>query len=188
MRNTKFQTPKCRATPSPNPQARQLEFRRRHQNFRCLQFGISLVFGFWSLVFSLPSSVSAQTYALDWSTIDGGGGTSTGGVYAVSGAIGQPDAGRMSGGNYSVDGGFWGLIAAVQPPGSPLLSIARTSTNTIAVSWPSPSAGFVLQVNTNGVNTVNWSNVVTAPLDDGSFKTVIVNPPVGNRIYRLMRP
>ena len=57
------------------------------------------MFGFWSLVFSLPSSVAAQTYALDWSTIDGGGGTSTGGVYAVSGTIGQPDAGRMSGGN-----------------------------------------------------------------------------------------
>jgi hypothetical protein len=29
---------------------------------------------------------------LDWFTIDGGGGTSTGGVYAVSGTIGQPDA------------------------------------------------------------------------------------------------
>ena len=146
------------------------------------------MFGFWCLVFSLPSSVAAQTYALDWSTIDGGGGSSTGGVYAVSGTTGQPDAGRMNGDNYSVDGGFWGLIAAVQAPGSPALAIARTITNTVAVSWPSPSTGFVLQVNTNGVNTLNWSNVVAAPVDDGSFKTVIVNPPVGNRFYRLFRP
>ena len=136
----------------------------------------------------LTLSVCAQNYSIGWSTIDGGGGTSTGGVYAISGTIGQPDAGRMNGGNYSVDGGFWGLIAAVQPPGSPALAIARTSTNTIAVSWPSPSAGFVLQVNTNGINTVNWSNVVTAPLDDGSLRTVIVNPPTGNRFYRLIRP
>ena len=43
------------------------------------------------LVFAL--NASAQSYAIDWHTIDGGGGTSTGGVYAVSGTIGQHDAG-----------------------------------------------------------------------------------------------
>ena len=44
----------------------------------------------------------AQTYSIDWSTIDGGGGTSTGGVYSVSGTIGQPDAGGpMTNGQYS---------------------------------------------------------------------------------------
>jgi hypothetical protein len=42
---------------------------------------------------------SAQTYSIDWSTVDGGG-TSTGGVYSVSGTLGQPDAGAMSGGDY----------------------------------------------------------------------------------------
>jgi hypothetical protein len=34
-------------------------------------------------------------YSIDWSTIDGGGGTSTGGVYSVTGTIGQPDAGAI---------------------------------------------------------------------------------------------
>ena len=70
-------------------------------------------------------------------------------------------------------------------PGAPLLSIFRTATNTVAVLWPSPSPGFTLQQNTNGIGTVNWSNVVTAPLDDGTTKTLIVNPPTGNRYYRL---
>ena len=129
-----------------------------------------------------------QSYSIDWHTIDGGGGTSTGGVYSVSGTIGQPDAGRMSGGNFTIDGGFWGIISAVQTPGAPLLTIARTTTNTVAVSWPSPSTGFNLQVNTNGLGTVNWSNVVTLPSDDGAFRTVIVNPPTGNRFYRLSKP
>ena len=78
----------------------------------------------------------AQIYRIDWFTIDGGGGTSTGGVYQVSGTIGQPDAGKMSGGTYTLDGGFWGIIAAVQTPGSPLLRIVRTSTNTVLVAWP----------------------------------------------------
>lgn len=32
--------------------------------------------------------------------MDGGGGTSTGGVFTVGGTIGQPDEGAMSGGNY----------------------------------------------------------------------------------------
>lgn len=38
------------------------------------------------------SAALAQSYSIDWFTIDGGGGTSTGGVYSVSGTIGQPDA------------------------------------------------------------------------------------------------
>ncbi len=127
----------------------------------------------------------AQSYAIDWFTIDGGGGVSTGGVYTVSGTIGQPDAGQMSGGNYTVNGGFWGIIGAVQTPGAPLLSIFRTSTNTVAVSWPSPSTGWTLQQNTNSVSSVNWSNVTSGIVDDGTTKSLIVNPPSGNRFYRL---
>jgi hypothetical protein len=47
-------------------------------------------------------------YATDWYTIDGGGELlSTGGNYELSGTIGQPDAGEMSGGTYSLTGGFW---------------------------------------------------------------------------------
>jgi len=137
---------------------------------------------------TLTTSVMAQ-YSIDWFTIDGGGGTSTGGVYSVSGTIGQPDAGpTMSGGNYSVDGGFWGLIAAVQTPGAPLLFITLTTTNTALVSWPSPSTDFTLQQNTNSVAGVNWSNVVTTPTDNGTIKYIIVNPPTGNRFYRLSKP
>src|SRR6266516_7634652 len=100
------------------------------------------------------ATVGAQTFAIDWVTIDGGGGTSTGGVYSVSGTIGQPDAGKMSGGSYTIDGGFWGILAAVQTPGAPLLSVARTTTNTVAVYWPSPAAGFVLQQNINSITSV----------------------------------
>jgi hypothetical protein len=135
-----------------------------------------------------PSTSHAQ-YSIDWHTIDGGGGTSTGGVYSVSGTTGQPDAGpTMIGGNYSVDGGFWGIIAAVQTPGAPLLSIFRTTTNTVAVSWPSPSTDWTLQQNTKSVSSVNWSNAPGTIQDDGTTKTLIVNPPTGNRFYRLQKP
>jgi hypothetical protein len=143
--------------------------------------------GVWCLALFLATNTFAQSYSIDWFTIDGGG-TSTGGVYQVSGTIGQPDAGHMAGGNYSIDGGFWGIIAAVQMPGCPLLSIHLTTTNTVAVSWPSPSTGCVLQQNTNGIATVNWSNVTATIQDDSVTKTLIVNPPTGNRFYRLFHP
>jgi hypothetical protein len=109
-------------------------------------------------------------------------------VYSVSGTIGQPDAGKLSGGSFTIDGGFWGVVAAVQTPGAPRLTITRTAPNTVAVSWPYPSTGFTLQQNTNGIGTVNWSNVTAAVQDDGTTKTLIINPPSSNRFYRLKSP
>src|SRR5437764_6100624 len=97
------------------------------------------------LLFAVTSTAAlAQSFSIDWFTIDGGGGTSTGGVYSVSGSIGQPDANAqpLTGGIFSVVGGFWSLFSVVQTPGTPLLTIRLTSTNTAMVSWPSPSTGF----------------------------------------------
>jgi len=60
----------------------------------------------------LASTAMAQSgggYALDWSTVDGGGATfSTGGDYSLGGTAGQPDAGLLLGGEYTLLGGFWG--------------------------------------------------------------------------------
>lgn len=131
------------------------------------------------------SQISAQNFSIDWFTVDGGGGTSTGGVFAVSGTIGQPDAGTMSGGTYTLQGGFWGIVAAVQTPGAPLLTISRVGSSVI-VSWPSPSTGFLLQENASLGNT-NWTNVAQSPTDNGTTKSVTVTPPVGNRFYRLKK-
>jgi hypothetical protein len=133
------------------------------------------------------STVLAQTYSIDWMTIDGGGGTSTGGVYSVSGTIGQPDAGTMSGGTYTLDGGFWGIIAAVQSPGAPLLRIVGTTSNTVVVAWPSPSTGFNLQQNF-AIGTTNWSDVTNAVSVVGSENQIIVAPAVANKFFRLFHP
>ena len=142
------------------------------------------------LISALGLPAKAQTYSIDWFTIDGGGGTSTGGVYSVSGTIGQPDANAtpMTGGNYSLTGGFWSLLSVVQTTGAPLLSVTRTTINTVLVSWVSPSTGFDLQVNTNSVASVNWSNAPGPIQDNGTIKYLIINPPTGNRFYRLFKP
>jgi len=56
---------------------------------------------------TLGSTASAQ-FDLTWHTVDGGGGTSAGGSYSLSGTIGQHDAGvTLSGGAFTLAGGFW---------------------------------------------------------------------------------
>ena len=57
-------------------------------------------------------SASQAGYSIDWYTIDGGGAmNSSGGSYSLSGSIGQPDAGTLGNGSYSLVGGFWGGAA-----------------------------------------------------------------------------
>jgi hypothetical protein len=138
-------------------------------------------------VSAFAGPVLGQSYSIDWHTIDGGGGTSTGGLYSVSGTIGQPDAGSMSGGGYSVEGGFWGIVTAIQTPGAPLLTIRLTQTNTAVIFWPSPSTGLELQQNGN-LNTSNWTTPSEPVSDNGTNRFIIVNPPPGNRFYRLVKP
>lgn len=141
---------------------------------------------FCSVLCALAFAAWAQ-YSIDWHTMDGGGGVSTGSVYTVSGTIGQPDTGTMSGGTYSISGGFWSFVAAVQTPGGPWLRVIRTTTNAVVVAWPNPSTGFTLQQNSD-LTSGAWTNTITTPIIVGDEKQLIVAPPVGNRFYRLYKP
>jgi len=137
----------------------------------------------------LAQAILAQSYSIEWFTSDGGGGTSTNGQFAITGTIGQPGASApMASGNFSVTGGFWSLLSVVQTPGAPLLSISLTTTNTAIVSWPSALSGFILQQNTKGIGTANWSNVVASPTDNGTMKYILFSPPMGSRFFRLFNP
>lgn len=71
---------------------------------------------------------------------------------------------------------------------APSLTISRTPTNTIVVTWPSYWTGFTLQQNANDISPSNWSNIVDVPIDGGANKVIILTPASGNRFYRLARP
>jgi hypothetical protein len=135
----------------------------------------------------LLSTASAQDYSIDWFTIDGGGGASGGGMFHLSGTVGQPDAApqAMTGGAFSLTGGFWSLFA-VQTPGAPLLTIRSAGANSVIVEWPSNSPGFALQQSA-GVNG-GWAIVPQLVSDNGATKSVTVSPAAGNRFYRLFKP
>ena len=130
----------------------------------------------------MPAFGFAQQYSIDWYKVSGGGGTSTGSVYSVSGTIGQPDAsGVMTGGNYSLTGGFWSLYA-VQTPGAPLLIISHVGNQAI-VSWDPSVTGWTLQTN-NNLSTGTWGNYTGAVVNN----SVTNSPPTGNVFFRLKQP
>jgi hypothetical protein len=54
------------------------------------------------------SQAQDDGYNLGWWSVDGGGGTSGGGAFVLSGTIGQPEAGvTLSGGVFQLTGGYW---------------------------------------------------------------------------------
>jgi hypothetical protein len=132
------------------------------------------------LVFLIPVISFGQNYSIDWYKVSGGGGTSTGGDYSVSGTVGQPDgAGAISGGNYSLTGGFWSLTQVMQTHGAPLLIITRVGNQAI-VSWDPSALGWILQTN-NYLTTGIWGNYLGQVVNNSATNS----PPAGTVFFRL---
>jgi hypothetical protein len=139
---------------------------------------------FLILYSSFSLRVSGQSYSIDWYKIAGGGGTSTNGNYSVSGTIGQADAsGAMSGGNYSLTGGFWSLIAVVQTAGLPNLTITY-SGNSVIVSWPNTGSG-TLQQSANVAAPGGWTTSGYSISTSNGTNSITITPPTGNLFFRL---
>jgi hypothetical protein len=80
-----------------------------------------------------------------------------------------------------------GGIYMAHIPAQPSLSITPSGSN-LALFWPLPSAGFVLQESANLTST-NWVNVTNAVAASGYYNQVTVSPPAtGNAYYRLVNP
>jgi len=136
----------------------------------------------WILGFNAQLSSGFAQYSIDWWTVDGGGGTSTGGVYSVSGTLGQPDAGVMSGGSFTLTGGFWALPGLVQTPGAPTLYITNAAPGWATLWWVPPTPGFVLQENLS-LSTTNWVYSLS-----GATNPVVVPAILPAKFYRLHKP
>ena len=122
-------------------------------------------------------------YSVDWFTLDGGGGTSTSGVYSVSGTLGQPDAGGpLTGGAFAVTGGFWALPIGVPTPGRPTLHIVPAALGFARISWSPATPGFVLQMS-DKLTAPSWSD---AP--SGAANPATVPATLPSKFYRLRKP
>ena len=105
----------------------------------------------------VATASAAGSYGLDWWTADGGGASaSTGDGYSLASTIGQPDAGpSMSGGTYSLAGGFWNA--------EPGFTLAITSAHGSVVKVPNTPTyhfGEVVELTAtpdDGWTFANWS-------------------------------
>ena len=132
-------------------------------------------------------NAAAQNYSIDWYKVAGGGGTSTGATYQVTGSLGQPDASSaMSGGPYSVTGGFWSLLAVIQTPGLPNLSIAHSGSSVI-VSWPN-TVTCTLRTNSNLAPMSGWGAYGGTVNTGSGTNSVTISPPTGKLFFRLSQP
>lgn len=131
----------------------------------------------------------AQSFTIDSQVIGGGGGTSSGGGFSVSGTIGQSDAGpKLTGGPFTVEGGFWSAYVAVQTPGAPTLSIMQVGNN-VEIRWPvAGSSGFVLQDSGTVRNGATWTVVVGPPVVVEGVRVVTLQTAAGQHFFRLRMP
>ncbi len=96
----------------------------RQRFFRTVSVVIFLVVGFFA------SAYMSDELDLGWYTVDAGGGVSSAGDLTLICSIGQPDAGVMTGGGYTLESGF--LVG--EPIGDlpPVITILLSSD----VLWP----------------------------------------------------
>lgn len=70
------------------------------------------------------------------------------------------------------------------PPEPPRLSIFRSGSNTAIIQWPSPSIEFILEESAH-FSSANWEATGEPIQDDGVNRFITIQPPTGQRFYRL---
>ena len=103
------------------------------------------------------ANMGAGGFTADWYSIDGGGGSAAGGGLALTTTIGQHDAGEMTGGDWTLRGGFWDAPGAVTPDDPADLdgdgSVGFSDLLILLASWgtcPSPPDPCVADINDDG--------------------------------------
>ncbi len=89
----------------------------------------------------------------------------------------------MTGGPYSLTGGFWALPTAIQTPGAPTLTIAPATPGNATISWtPDAGTNWVLQ-QTAVLSPSNWTNSPS-----GYTNPIVVPARLPTKFYRLFKP
>jgi hypothetical protein len=119
---------------------------------------------------------------ISWWTVDGGGGTSTGGGYTLQGTIGQAEAHSAAavGNGLLVRGGFW--AAGEMSLTLPVLNISPRPDGQVDISWGLDAVGWHVEIS---YDLEHW--VTEGPISiavPGSF-TNQPGPAVRKKFYRL---
>ncbi|XSG77105.1 CAP domain-containing protein [Herpetosiphon llansteffanensis] len=162
---------------------------RKHW-LKCCLIGVMLL-GYSSL------RAAPSNYDLRWFSIDAGGGSAQGGAYALSGSIGQPDAGQLNGGVYTLNGGFISPASTVlpgvwlpltlgysQPPVYPTPTATNTQTPTrtpIATATSTQTPTRTPTYTPTATNLPTPTRTPTATATSTRTPTATANPPTATR-------
>jgi hypothetical protein len=116
-----------------------------------------------------PLAATSADFVLNWWTISAGGGTSSSATFTLSATLGQPVAGvPMTGGGFTVTGGFWAPPAPVLHPGDlncdGIVDFDDINPFVLALSDPAGYANaypecYLLNGDCNGDGAVNFDDI-----------------------------
>lgn len=135
-----------------------------------------------------PASIHAQPFTLTLEALTSGNSTSTGGSYTLDSTVGEVSAGwaLSRGGPFSLAGGFWGALTPTAPDaGAPLLAI-QVDVDTLRLSWPFPSEGFILEHSASTLGP--WAPVETLYTTNATEISTFTVPSEPLRFFRLRKP
>jgi hypothetical protein len=139
---------------------------------------------------ALAAALSAHEFTIDGYRVAGGRGASSGGAFTVISSIGQPVAGAMNGGAYSLLGGFRSIVATVPTAVAPTLGVLLTN-GVVTVFWPPTAEGWILEearAVESAPATGSWSPVLPPYSSNATHAYISVPAPSGTAFYRLIRP
>ena len=121
-------------------------------------------------------------------SLTGGGGSSSGEDYKITGTIGQMDGTSvMAGEDIELTGRVTTMLGTLPTSDGTTLTIAVTPQNMIVISWPSDGTDFVLEQSSD-LGSPTWATIGATPEDDGWTKTVTMPVTMGNKFFRLRKP
>jgi hypothetical protein len=136
--------------------------------------------GLWVLAALAMSAAHAQEFSAKWFSVDGGGGLSVGGAYALFGAVGQPDAAVPStGGGYTLTPGFVPGLGGQNE--APMLNIEAISPGQVKLAWEAMGGDYVLQQAAT-LDAGAWTDIPT-----GGSSPVVLTALESGKFYRLRR-
>ncbi len=143
------------------------------------------------LYLTIAAGACYAAFTIPWSTLDGGGGKSTGTtaggtVFALTGTIGQFDttAASASGGSHTLTGGFWAQLVESSAPDGPRLTLVRFPNGDISLQWPGEAAGWQLESSTNLIQWIAIGGEIT----NSGVLTLQYNPAIPKQFFRLRYP
>ena len=130
---------------------------------------------------------SGGEYELNRGTISGGGGLSSGGDYVLIATIGQPEAGVMKNGIYSLFGGFWSSSAYMFEIYA-LKHIHGDISDTVTIEWYiKPGKNYRFYYTEKLGPNEDWQPISGSYTDFGETASQIdiINHPNQNRFYKV---